>query len=236
MKNKRRVPRKVVFVYSSTLLARLRSSLHLVVLKGITVKEGKYRTKTVYQTNMVTRDRKMLVVYIPVGAPITAATMEEIIAFGGKEFLILGTAGGLSDRLSISDIVLCTKAIRDEGTSHHYLKNSKYVTPDKLLTQRIEAGMKRAKIDFYKGTTWTIDAPYMETKEEVMYYRAEGVLTVEMEASAAFAVAKKRRVRAAAVFTVSDLLGRRWSGFKQRDYHKNGYPKLVEVAHVFKSL
>jgi len=60
---------------------------------------------------------------------------------------------------------------------------------------------------FLRGATWTIDTPYRETIDEVRHYRSEGVLTVEMEAAALFAVATVRGATAASAFVLSDLLG-----------------------------
>ena len=56
------------------------------------------------------------------------------------------------------------------------------------------------------GMTWTIDAPYRETVAEVKHYQDAGVLTVEMEAAALFAVATIRGVPIASAFSISDLL------------------------------
>ena len=74
--------------------------------------------------------------------------------------------------------------------------------------------MRRAGVEFIKGPSWTIDAPYMESKEELKEYAGKRILTVEMEAAALFAVARVRRAKAAAVFLVSDVLTETgWSGF-----------------------
>lgn len=138
-----------------------------------------------------------------IGAPHAATVLEELIALGGREFLNIGSAGGLTD----FGVFLCDKAIRDEGTSHHYLPNGKYSYPDKKLMNRLGRAMKKQGLNFQKGTTWTIDAPYRETKAEVKHYRTQGVKTVEMEASALFSVAKIRKVKIAAAFVVTDVLG-----------------------------
>lgn len=66
--------------------------------------------------------------------------------------------------------------------------------------------MKELNIDYIKGSTWTIDAPYRETKAEVKHYQKEGVLTVEMEAASLFAVAQYLGVEAGAILTISDYL------------------------------
>ena len=137
-----------------------------------------------------------------VGSPNATMIMEELIAIGGKEFLNIGFAGGLGS----SGVFLCKKAIIDEGTSYHYDSPKEFSYPDIELTSRFEKRLKRYNLDFQKATTWTIDAPYRETKSEVQYYEKHGVRTVEMEASALFTLAKIRKVKIAAGFVVSDIL------------------------------
>ena len=78
---------------------------------------------------------------------------------------------------------------------------------------------------------------FRETKKELEYYRKKGILTVEMEASALFAVAKARSVRASAAFAISDLLVER-SSTETYDELKliKGYENLLKVADIFISL
>lgn len=158
-----------------------------------------------------------------------------MIAIGVKEIVIMGSVGGLGKTLKISDLVLCTKALRDEGTSHHYLKNSKYISSNKELTERFGRYLDDEGINFTAGPTWTIDAPYMETAEEVLKYYMQGILTVEMEAAALFAVAKKRNIKVAALFVVSDLLRvNGWSGFiDQEEQRRTIYPLFIKIFKHF---
>ena len=73
----------------------------------------------------------------------------------------------------------------------------------------------------------------METVEEVKRYSKEGIATVEMEAAGLFAVAKRRKAKAAALFTVSDILRvEGWSGFVKKKY-QNTYPELARIAGLF---
>lgn len=232
MKGWPKIPERVIFTYSTGALGKkLKEVLKLRRYIHNIGKGGAWKTQ-----NFITSDKKLLIANLPMGAPVTAATLEEAIVCGGKEFLIIGAAGGLGVNLAISDMILCERAIRDEGTSHHYLRNSKYSFPDQQLTRRLSKAITQNGIKFYKGTTWTIDAPYVETKEEIKHYRKEGVLTVEMEAAAFFAVAKRRKVKAAAVFTISDLLAKEWTGFVGKDYKRDGYSKLAKIAKLFKEL
>lgn len=162
-----------------------------------------------------------------IGSPHAVTVLEELIAMGGREFIIIGTAGGLQNQ----GIFLCNKAIRDEGTSHHYVKLGKYSYPDKNLTKKFERSIVRQGLNPVKGTTWTIDAPYRETKKEIARYKKEGVKTVEMEASALFVVAKVRNVKIAAAFAVSDIVGGdSWDPQFDRKHVKIKLNRLIDSA------
>ena len=73
-------------------------------------------------------------------------------------------------------------------------------------TAALGAALRQTDHQFRTGTSWTIDTPYRETIDEVRHYQAEGVLCVEMEAAALFAVAKVRGLRLASAFVISDSL------------------------------
>jgi uridine phosphorylase len=141
-----------------------------------------------------------------IGAPAAVAVFEELIALGPRKFVSVGTAGSLQKDIRIGDLIVCEQAIRDEGTSHHYLKASKYSRASRHMTERIVKSLNFLKRKHRIGTSWTIDAPYRETLTEVKRYQREGVATVEMEAAALFAVAAYRQVEMGAMFTVSDSL------------------------------
>jgi uridine phosphorylase len=140
------------------------------------------------------------------GAPVATLMMEDFIALGTKKFISLGTAGGLQPGRRVGDIVLCDRAIRDEGVSHHYVGAGKYADASADLTKKLADEFGRRSISYATGCAWTIDTPYRETLEEVRQYREEGVECVEMEAAAVFSVAACRSVEAASAFVVSDLL------------------------------
>ncbi len=141
-----------------------------------------------------------------IGAPIAAAVMEELVAVGCRRFVSIGTAGTLQKHLAVGDLVVCDRAIRDEGTSYHYQPPTKYSYPSAGLTARLRSALELLGHAPVTGASWTTDAVYRETIDEARAYRDEGVATVEMEAAALFAVAAYRDVEAAAVFTISDSL------------------------------
>lgn len=142
-----------------------------------------------------------------IGAPTTAMMMEELIADGVELFLSIGIAGCLDESIAMGDIIVCEKAIRDEGTSHHYTKSEKYAHPSTSLTATMKQDLQNRDEPFHVGPSWTTDAVYRETKQEIERYAEEGVLTVEMEASAVFTIAAYRGVEAGAMFVISDYLG-----------------------------
>ncbi len=140
------------------------------------------------------------------GAPILATVLEEMIAFGVKRFVSIGLAGSLPADRSSGDVVIADRALRDEGTSYHYLPPARSAEADPALVQQIEQALSAQNVAPIVGTTWTTHAPYRETRREVEAHRAAGVQTVEMEAAALFAVGQRLHVSTAAVFVVGDRL------------------------------
>ena len=165
------------------------------------------------------------------GAPSTCFLLEQLIASGVGRFISIGTAGSLQKDLGIGDLVVCNRAIRDEGTSHHYAAPSKYAEAGREITSRSVTVLKNRRIPYRLGGSWTTDAPYRETIAEVRTYQQEGVLTVEMEASALFTVAKYRGVDMGAMFTISDSLADlKWHPATRSAEVRNGLKTLYEVA------
>jgi nucleoside phosphorylase len=142
-----------------------------------------------------------------IGAPATAMAVESLAHRGVESFALRGYAGVLDPDVDSTDVLVATEALRDEGTSYHYLPATRSIGPPGDLTDRLADRLDDGERSVRTGPTWTTDAPFRETRVEVERYAAEGVLTVEMEAAAAFAVADHCGVEAAAAFVPSDYLG-----------------------------
>src|SRR5690606_31789032 len=126
----------------------------------------------------------------------------------------------LNADLAVGHVVVPTSAVRDEGTSYHYLPPGREVAPSPEGLAAIEAALAQHAVPYVKGKTWTTDALYRETPAKVALRRDEGCLTVEMEASAFFAVAQFRGVTFAQIlYSGDDLSGDEWDS---RDWHKRG--------------
>ncbi len=165
-----------------------------------------------------------------IGAPAMALLTEETAALGAERFVILGTAGAIQPGLNAGDVILCERAIRDEGTSYHYLPPEKYSEPSKEFTSRLTSVLSNSGISFSRGTSWSTDAPYRETRYEIDNYQREGVQVVDMECAALFAVGQRLGLQTGALLIVEDnLSGLDWRmPSDQEKVHK----KLRQLLHL----
>ncbi len=155
--------------------------------------------------------RRLAALHPGVGAPLAAALLEEMIALGCRKFIACGGAGVLNREILVGHLVLPTAAIRDEGTSYHYLPPGREAVPSAEGMAAIRTVLQRHAVPYIEGKTWTTDAVYRETPGKVLRRRAEGCLTVEMEAAAFFAVAAFRGVALAQIlYGGDDVSGEIW--------------------------
>jgi len=146
----------------------------------------------VYEINV--SGKRLAFVHPGVGAPMAAGILEETVALGFRKFIACGGAGVLNKEIAVGHIVVPSAAVRDEGTSYHYLPPAREVSASPAGVAAIEQVLKQRGVPYLVGKTWTTDAPYRETSGKVALRKSEGCLTVEMEAAAFFAVAQFRGV------------------------------------------
>jgi len=151
-------------------------------------------------------DGRRLALFHPgVGAPMAASMLEEAIALGCTKFVACGGAGVLRD-IPAGTIVVPSAAVRDEGTSYHYLPPSREVEANLRAMRVVETVLKEHNRNYIVAKTWTTDAPYRETRAKAIRREKEGCATVEMEAAALFAVARFRAVTLAQLLYAGDDL------------------------------
>jgi uridine phosphorylase len=112
----------------------------------------------------------------------------------------------LQPDLKPGDIIVIDRALRDEGTSYHYLPPAKYVDATKELADELMNAIHQRSGQCSSGTTWTTDAPFRETPEEIQQFRSEGVKTVEMESAGLFTIGQVRNVPTVSVVIGMDQL------------------------------
>jgi len=170
------------------------------------------------------------VAHTGVGAPLAAAFLEEMIYAGVSQFIVCGGCGALVPDLAAGHVLIPTSAVRDEGTSYHYLSPSRESYPSARVVKVIDSLLKKADVPYSEVKTWTTDGYYRETPEKRRSRIEEGCQVVEMEASALFAVAEFRKVELGLLLYAGDLVvpegwdDRRWKGrLKNREF-------LLELA------
>ena len=167
---------------------------------------------------MITNGQRLVVMHAGVGAPLSAAFMDELIALGCRKFIACGGCGVLDEQVGLGQAVIPVSAVRDEGTSYHYLPPAREVASSPEAVSAIRSTLDRHQVAYLLGKTWTTDAPYRETPDKVALRRSEGCLTVEMETAAFCAVAQFRGVIFGQIlYGGDDLTGDQWD---QRDWHK----------------
>ncbi len=127
-----------------------------------------------------------------VGASFAVLVAEELFASGCRLLLSVTSAGRVAAPEGSASFVLIERALRDEGTSYHYLPPARYSEADPALVARAAAGLEVAGITVSRGSSWTTDAPFRETASAIASRRAEGILAVEMESAALYAFGRAR--------------------------------------------
>lgn len=156
---------------------------------------------------------------------MSAGLMEELIPYGVRHFIACGGAGTLRSDLRVGQVILPTAAVRDEGTSYHYLAPSREVAAQPPVNDVLRRVLIEREVPFVEGKTWTTDAPYRETKAKIMMRREEGCVTVEMETAAMLAVAAFRGVAFGQyLYAGDDVGGETWNA--------RGWSKRTDVREA----
>ncbi len=148
-----------------------------------------------YHTTLFTWEQNGIEIGIvgrAVGASFAVLVAEELFASGCQLLISITSAGQLLEVAPSPYVVLIERALRDEGTSYHYLPPSDYSTLNPTLGERILAGWDQASQPLYIGASWTTDAPFRETKAMTAWGCEQGLLAIEMETAALYALAEAK--------------------------------------------
>jgi uridine phosphorylase len=194
--------------------------LNQLVQEGRLVPIGELRSEIgpnlVYELQY--EGRRFFVTHPGVGAPLAAGFLDELIGSGARKALACGGCGVLGHDIVAGHAIIVTSAVRDEGTSYHYLAPCREAYPHASAVRALEETLKAAGVDYILGKTWTTDAIYRETRAKRDLRMAEDCQTVEMEASAFFAVAEFRRIVFGQLLYGGDLVIP--EGWDHRDWFK----------------
>lgn len=155
------------------------------------------------------RNIEIGIVGCAVGAPFAVLVAEELFASGCQFLISVTSAGQLVEHLTPPYFVLIDRALRDEGTSYHYMSAAaEYSVVNEKLLNTMSGVLLANHPPVVRGGTWTTDAPFRETAEGIAAMRARGLLAVEMEAAALYAFASARAKPVLCFAHVTNQMGR----------------------------
>ncbi len=152
-----------------------------------------------------------------VGAPFAVLVAEELFASECSLLISITSAGQIIPVRNPPYFILIDRALRDEGTSYHYLPPSKYSKISEGLKHMMEEVIESSGTIIEQGASWTTDAPFREIEKAVGYCKAEGILAVEMEAAALYAFGEARRKPVVCIAHVTNQMGNATGDFEKGD-------------------
>ena len=169
-----------------------------------------------------------------IGGPYAALIAEQLKSSGAQVVLGLTSAGRVGASVPVPSLVVAKEAIRDEGTSYHYLSADRPAVADSTLADSLIRGLRSLSIPVLSGAVWTTDAPYRETKQQLTKYARQGVLAVEMQAASLFAFAIARRIPVGMVAHVTNAVDQDQAPF-EKGAHEFSQRLLEAMCRAAKS-
>lgn len=150
-----------------------------------------------------------------VGASYAVLIAEQMFASGCELLISITSSGQIIPLGAPPYFILIDKALRDEGTSYHYLPPAEFAEADENLIGAIWPRLAAIPEPVERGGTWTTDAPFRETPTAIATAKSKGLLAVEMEAAALYAFAKARQRPVLCFAHVTNQMGRDEGDFEK---------------------
>ena len=195
------VPERCVITFFKDVIDRLKAASKLKIVTELRSEAG-----ILFVYELEYEGEKLIVYHSMIGAPAAAAIFEEVIALGCRKFIACGGAGVIRKDIAVGYLIIPNAAVRDEGTSYHYLPPSRECEVSINAHKSILEVFNTHKVPYINAKTWTTDAFYRETREKVELRRSEGCVSVEMECAAFCAVAKFRDVSFGQILYGEDII------------------------------
>jgi uridine phosphorylase len=170
-----------------------------------------------------------------VGAPFAVLVAEQMFASGCKLLISITSSGRINNLDLNTRFILIEKALRDEGTSGHYIPPSEYSPIDIQLLQRLKKHLKTAPVPILIGSSWTTDAPFRETRTAIEQAKAKQIDCVEMEAAALYAFAKAKNKQVVCLAHLTNTMAQDEGDF-EKGAENGSISSLSVVDSVIKSL
>lgn len=140
------------------------------------------------------KEHRLALLPAGLGEPLSVGLLEHAVAMASRSFVACGGAGVLSKEIATGHLILPTTAIRDEGTSYHYLPPAREVTPSAVAETAVEKVLEEAGLPVARGKTWSTDAYFRETRRKIELRQSEGCVCVEMKVASLLSAAMLRGI------------------------------------------
>ncbi|NIA12448.1 MAG: uridine phosphorylase [Nitrospiraceae bacterium] len=193
-----------------------------------------------YHTDLYTfthEDTRFGIVGCAVGASFAVLVAEELFASGCKLLISVTSAGQIARIGDPPYFVLIEKALRDEGTSYHYVPPADFSPIAPELLSMLGDAFLHARVAVHRGATWTTDAPFRETASAIAHCRDLGIMAVEMEAAALYAFAQARQEAVVCLAHVTNQMARVEGDFEKgiADGSQDALHVVALAAHAWRS-
>ncbi len=227
--NGRRCPKHAVLCYCHEIVHRIGARSSSRIVRRLRTEMGDL---PIYRVRLA--GQALILVQPGVGGPLAATCLENVIAMGCTQIIACGGAGVLNGETTPGEFIVPDRAVRDEGTSYHYLPPDAQAKPCPAAARALISTLTAAGEPFHVGSTWTTDAFYRETPGKIRMRREAGCLSVEMEAASLMAVAQFRGVQLACLFyAADDVSGTHWN---QRIWKSgDGHVRQRMLKHAVKA-
>jgi len=156
---------------------------------------------------------KVSVTSTGIGCPSAVIALEELVNIGAHTFMRVGTSGSMQDHIKPGDLGVITAAIRDEGTTSHYLPIEYPAVADFGITQALWEAAVKSGLTTHLGVSQSKDSFYGQHAPERMpvakrlqerwdAWMGGGAICSEMEAAGLYIVSQVLRVRATGIMMI----------------------------------
>jgi uridine phosphorylase len=166
-----------------------------------------------------------------VGASFAVLLAEQLFVSGCRFLISITSAGQIVAPSRPPYFVVIDRALRDEGTSYHYLPPGEFAAADPALVDAAMRALGDGGLLVHRGATWTTDAPFRETEAAIAECSRRGILAVEMEAAALYAFAAVRRQPVLCLAHVTNQMAVGGDDFEKGE-GDGAYASLAVIAAV----
>lgn len=169
-----------------------------------------------------------------VGASFAVLLAEQLFASGCSLLISITSAGVINAPSKGSKFILIEHALRDEGTSYHYLPPHQLARLALVLATPLIASFQNTALSVETGSSWTTDAPYRETLTAIEWAKGQGVTAVEMEAAALYAFAEAREKNVICYAHLTNTMAQEGEDF-EKGLENGSLDSLAILAHTAKT-